>query len=190
MRKIISILLFSLVITSGQANAARLAETEIPDVISPGNSGAELLLNGSGIRKKFFMDIYIGALYLPVKTGDAQAILSDTGPASVRMHFLYKEVSKQKIVDGWNDGLSDNLSPAEFAALQPQLEQFNGLFHTVQRDDVISIDYLPGTGTEVRINNERRGSIKGNDFFRALLRVWLGPHPVSMALKQGMLGLD
>ena len=190
MSKTITVLLFSLVIGTGPANAARLADTGIPEVVRLNNSGGELLLNGSGIRKKFFMDIYIGALYLPVTTGDTQAILADTGPASVRMHFLYKEVSKQKIVDGWHDGLSDNLSPAEYAALQPQLEQFNNLFRTVQRDDVISIDYTPDTGTEVRINNEWRGSVAGNDFFRALLRVWLGSRPVSKALKQGMLGHD
>ena len=120
----------------------------------------------------------------------AETILAATGPASVRMHFLYKEVSQEKITDGWNDGLSANLTPAEYAALQPRLEEFNRLFRTVRRGDVISIDYTPVTGTEVRINNELRGAVPGNDFYRALLRVWLGSEPVSDSLKQGMLGND
>lgn len=190
MFKTVAVLLFSLVTGVSTASAAGSSDTRIPGVVRLANTDTELLLNGSGIRKKFFMDIYIGALYLPATTGDVQAILSDTGPASVRMHFLYQEVGKQKIVDGWHDGLSDNLSAADYAALQPQLEQFNSLFRTVHRDDVISIDYSPDTGTEVRINNERRGSVAGNEFFRALLRVWLGSRPVSKALKQDMLGLD
>ena len=184
----IELLLLCLVMSSSPAGAAEFANTAIPDTVRLAGTDRDLLLNGGGIRKKFFMDIYIGALYLPAKTGDAQAILSDTGPTSVRMHFLYKEVSKKKIVDGWDDGLSANLSPEEYTALQPQLHQFNSLFRTVQRGDVISIDYHPDTGTEVRINNELRGTIPGNDFYRALLKIWLGNKPVSDSLKQGMLG--
>jgi hypothetical protein len=184
----IAVLLFSLFTGISAADAARFGDTAIPDTVRLANTDRDLLLNGGGVRKKFFMEIYIGALYLPSKTGDAQAILSDSGPASVRMHFLYKEVSKKKIVDGWNDGLSANLPPEEYMALQPQLEQFNSLFRTVQRGDVISIDYIPDTGTEVRINNVWRGVIPGNDFYRALLKIWLGDEPVSDSLKQGMLG--
>ena len=50
------------------------------------------------------------------------------------------------------------------------------------------IYYRPDTGTEVRINGEWRGAIKGNEFFRALLGIWLGEDPVSKSLKQEMLG--
>jgi hypothetical protein len=181
-------LIFTLLIGAGRATAAEFAGTEIPDTIRLPGSDHELQLNGGGIREKLFVDIYIGALYLPERSGDVAAILADTGPASVRMQFLYKEVSRDKIVDGWNDGLRANLLPADFSALQPRLEQFNELFRTVQRGDVIRIDHVPGTGTEVRINDEWRGSIAGNDFYRALLRIWLGDRPVSKSLKQGMLG--
>jgi hypothetical protein len=188
MSKKIAALLFSLVMGMSVAHAAEFADTAIPDTVRLASSDHDLLLNGGGIRKKFFMEIYIGALYLPSKTGDAEAILSATGPASVRMHFLYKEVSKKKIVDGWHDGLSANLSPQEYTALQPKLEKFNSLFRTVQRGDVISIDYNPDTGTEVRINDAWCGVIPGNEFYRALLKIWLGDEPVSDSLKQGMLG--
>lgn len=188
MSRKIAVLLLCLVISSSPAGAAEFADTAVPDTVRLAGTDRDLLLNGGGIRKKFFMDIYIGALYLPERNGEAQAILSDTGPASVRMHFLYKEVSKKKIVDGWHDGLSANLSPEEYTALQSRLQQFDNLFRTVQRGDVISIDYTPNTGTEVRINDEWRGAIPGNDFYRALLKIWLGDRPVSDSLKQGMLG--
>ncbi len=110
----------------------------IPDTLTLPNSEHALTLNGAGIRKKFFMDIYIGALYLPAGTADSKAILADTGAASVLMHFVYKEVGKDKIVDGWNDGLRENLSSTEFQALSGKLEKFNaavqggpqGRYHT------------------------------------------------------------
>jgi hypothetical protein len=183
-------LLTALILVSTPVAAYRIADVDIPDTVQLVNSDTSLVLNGAGIREKFFMDIYIGALYLPVKTPDANAILGDTGPASILMHFLYKEVSKKKITDGWNEGLAANTSTAEMKALKPDLEKFNNLFLTVRKGDVIRIDYLPGTGTEVRINGKWRGTVKGEAFFRALLKIWLGSSPVTRDLKAGMLGAE
>jgi hypothetical protein len=178
-----------LIFTATPARAIRISDVEIPDMLTPVNSAVTLQLNGAGIREKLFMDIYIGALYLPEKSASAAAILSSPEPASVLMHFLYKTVSKEKITAGWTEGLEANHSPAEMQLLQPKLEQFNQLFLTVHAGDVIRIDYLPGNGTEVRINNEWRGKVAGDAFFPALLKVWLGEHPVSISLKNAMLGV-
>lgn len=190
MYKTAGLLLSVLVFTSMPAAAYRIADVDIPDSIQLVDSDAMLVLNGAGIREKFFMNIYIGALYLPVKTSDATAILSDTGPASVLMHFLYSEVSKSKITDGWNDGMQANTTPAEMEALKQALEKFNGLFLTMHEGDVVRIDFLPGTGTAVRINGEWRGTVADETFFRTLLRIWLGTSPVTKNLKAGMLGAD
>jgi len=39
------------------------------------------------------------------------------------------------------------------------------------------------------VNGEPRGKpIAGEDFYRALLRIWLGDKPVDGDLKQGLLG--
>ncbi len=188
MRKIVFILMFSLIATGTPVSAHQIAGVDIPDTVMLADDGTSLVLNGAGIRKKFFMDIYVGALYLPAKTADPAAILADTGPASVLMHFLYKEVSKDKITGGWNDGLAANHTLVEMAALQPQLDAFNALFDTARKGDLIRIDYNPGSGTQVLINGTVSGTVPGEGFYRALLRIWLGAHPVSKALKQGMLG--
>lgn len=180
---------FLLLFLSFPAGAQKIQGVEIPDTLSVPASDTMLILNGAGIREKFFLDIYIGALYLPAATTDASAILNDTGPASVLMHFLHSKVSREKIIAGWQDGLAANLSGTELAALQPRLDMFNNLFTEVSKGDVVRIDYTPARGTEVRINNEWRGAVEGNDFFRALLRIWLGTSPVSKPLRQGMLGL-
>jgi len=170
------------------ANAIEIEGVEIAETLSVADSNATLLLNGAGLREKLYIDVYIGALYLQTKSADASAILSDDGPASVQMHILYSEISKQKLTDGWIDGLEDNLSKDELQAIQPRLDAFNKLFAAAKKGDVLSIEYTPERGTEVRINGEWRGAIDGNDFFRALLKIWLGPNPVSKSLKQDMLG--
>ena len=179
-----------LLVASQPLSAATINGTEIPDTLTLPNSGTELLLNGAGIRQKFFMDIYIGALYLETKMRDSAAILADTGPAGILMHFTYSEVSREKIIEGWEDGLAENLSAERMRSIEPRLEEFNAMFRTVMKGDVIRIDYVPESGTQVRINDELRGTVSGNDFFRDLLRIWLGDEPVSKSLKRSMLGLD
>ena len=61
---------------------------ESPCTVSVPNSDTTLVLNGAGIRKKFFMNIYIGALYLASKTTEATTILNDNGAASDLQQFL------------------------------------------------------------------------------------------------------
>lgn len=190
MHKPAFVVLLSLLFLSLPASAQKIQDVEIPDTLSVADIDTSLVLNGAGVREKFFLDIYIGALYLPSATTDVAAILDDTGAASILMHFLHSEVSKQKITAGWEDGLEANLTSGELGAIRPRLDRFNNLFRTVRTGDSIRIDYTPASGTSVRINNEWRGSIEGNDFFRALLQVWLGSRPVSKLLKQEMLGLD
>ena len=185
---LILLLALALALSSFTVSAVEIEGVEIPDTLSLPNSDTTLLLNGAGIRKKFFMDIYIGALYLESQTTEAKAILQGTGAASVMMHFLYSEVSKDKITAGWTDGLEKNTSHTKMQALKESLTTFNKLFRTVRKGDVIRIDYLPDNGTQVRINGEWRGTVEGNDFFRSLLSVWLGEKPVTKSLRESMLG--
>lgn len=179
-----------MIITSQQLAGMETGGVRIPETISLHGNEHTLVLNGAGVRKKFFMDIYAGALYLPAKTTDAAAIISDNGPAAVDMHIIHSKISQEKIIGGWEDGLKANLDQDRLDALRPRLDRFNALFAEVREGDIIRIAYLPAAGTEVRINDEQRGIVEGNDFFRALLEIWLGSSPVNKSLKANMLGLD
>jgi hypothetical protein len=54
----------------------------------------------------------------------------------------------------------------------------------------VFIDWLPEGGTRLTVNGQVRGSdIAGEDFFKALLKIWLGNKPVQDDLKQALLGL-
>ena len=189
MLRLTTVIFTCLLLTSQSLGAIQVNGIEIPDTVTLPGTGTELVLNGAGVREKFFMDIYIGALYLESRTHDPAAILADTGHASILMHFTYSEVSREKIIEGWTDGLAENLSAERMQAIKPRLDRFNSLFRTVVKGDVIRIDYLLEHGTQVRINNELLGSVEGNDFFRDLMQIWLGPRPVSKSLKSNMLGL-
>jgi hypothetical protein len=177
---------FILMFAVQSASARKIAGVDVPPSVTIDNK--VLVLNGAGIRKKLFIKVYVGALYLTGKRTTTGQILADPGAKSIVMNFLYKEVSAKRTVDGWNKGFADNSTAKEVKALQERINQFNSLFSTVYKGDEIRLDYLPGEGTQVRINGTLKGSVPGEDFYQALLKIWLGPKPADTGLKDDMLG--
>lgn len=177
-----------LMLLSVFAQAREVAGLDIPEVVSHSDQSTKLVLNGAGVRSKFIFDIYIGALYLERKIKTPEQAYALSGEKRMSMHFLYKEVSKEKLIEGWNEGFKNNLNKTEFTDIQPRLTKFNNLFVTVKKNDVINLDLIPTTGTIVMINNKIMGTIEGDDFYTALLKVWLGDEPADSNLKQAMLG--
>lgn len=151
-------------------------------------SGKTLQLNGAGVRTKFFFDIYVGALYLPEKSASASEAMAMAGPKQVTMTFLYKEVSREKLVAAWDEGFRLNLGSEALAPLLKRLEQFNSLFATVKAGDFYVFQFLGDGETSVNLNARELGRISGKDFQQALLSVWLGESPADHSLKKAMLG--
>jgi len=169
-------------------HAQTVASINIEDNITLQDSAKKLVLNGAGIRTKFIFDIYIGALYLEQKQNTPVAIYQLGGEKRIHMHFLYDEISKEKLTNSWSEGFKNNHNDNELAKLQARINQFNAMFQAVKTGDVINLDFNPEKGTTVIINDVSKGVIKGNDFFSALLKIWLGEQPADNDLKQAMLG--
>jgi len=170
-----------------QSVAAReIAGVAVPESVTLKNKA--LVLNGAGIRKKLFMKIYVCALYLTAKRTAASEILADPEAKRIVMSFLYKEVGVERQVEGWNKGFRDNNSGEELKGLQDRINLFNSLFTTVRKGDVIRFDYMPEEGPQVWINDTLNGIVPGEDFFAALLKIWLGPKPAEANLKDALLG--
>ncbi|MDJ0739808.1 MAG: chalcone isomerase family protein [Gammaproteobacteria bacterium] len=190
MRRLRCVLLVGWVLWCVPALAVEVAGVNVPDRVVIDGADQPLLLNGAGIRKKFFISVYVGALYLAERQDDVQRLLAAPPANRVLMHFVYSTVAKRKLDEAWRDGFADNLDAAALAAVAERLETFVGLFGDMRDGDHVWLDFVPGQGTAVRINGELRGTIAGDDFNAALLAVWLGPRPVSEALKKAMVGDD
>ncbi len=153
-------------------------------------AGNTLALNGAGVRTKMMFKVYVAALYLTEKKSDANAVLSDTGSKRVALHLL-RELTAEKLLGAIEDGFKANNSSAEMAAIEPQMQSFRKMLATggaVKAGDTILLDYSADTGTSVSLNGKSLGQIEGTPFNVALLRVWLGNHPVDSALKKALLG--
>jgi len=172
------------------AYAMQVAGVDVPEQIELQGMEKPLRLNGAGIRKKLFIDIYVAALYLPELHRRAETLLRRPPPNRVLMHVVYNNVSKAKMDSAWEAGFSANLTSEDYQRLQARLQQFMAMFKDLERDDQVWLDYLPEEGTRVSINGEMRGVIQGQDFNAALLSVWLGQEPVTRALKKALLGAD
>lgn len=191
MKPMLALTLSVLLLGAAPVGSAReVAGVMLDESVELGTPPATLVLNGAGVRSKFFFKIYVGALYLPERVTDPNRVLEMEGPKRVSMHFLYKEVDRDTLVETWEEGFANNTSEQERARLRERLNAFDDLFVTVRRGDVIRLDYLPGAGTQVWMNQNLRGIIAGEDFHRALLKLWLGERPGDARLKRAMLGQE
>jgi hypothetical protein len=177
---------FTLLLFSLPSYAKEIAGVMVNDTLLT-EDGTTLQLNGAGVRSKFFVDVYIAELYMEKPSALAAEVIGDKGKKRIVMHFLHSEVSKDKLVDAWNDGFKENNSAGDLAKLQERINQFNGFFVDVKKDDVVILDFAPAAGTAVTIKGQRKGIIPGSDFNDALLKIWLGDNPVNGGLKDKLL---
>ena len=152
---------------------------------------AALQLNGAGLRTKVFFKVYVAGLYVPQKTSNAAQLLAQKGPRRVTITML-RDVDAESFAKALNDGLRDNHTDAQFAALKPQIDALNANLKAVgeaKKGDVIHFEFVPDAGTQVTVNGQVRGSvIAGEDFFTSVLRIWLGDKPVDVNLKKALIG--
>ncbi|HEX2332514.1 MAG TPA: chalcone isomerase family protein [Burkholderiales bacterium] len=168
--------------------AAEVAGVKIDDKTRVANS--DLALNGAGVRTRLFFQVYAIGLYLPQKSSNSAAILAQPGPKRVAIHML-RDVGADSFSGALTDGIRANHSEAEAKALEPRIKELAGLLAEVKeakKGMVIAFDWT-GAGTQVVIQGEPAGRpIAGEDFYRALLRIWLGDKPVQDDLKKALLG--
>ena len=185
---IVALVISALFFSTGSLHAREFGGIQFPDKIALPDTAKTVQLNGVGYRKKFFIKVYIGALYTEKLARSRDEVVALDGPNRILMHFVHEEVSSEKLVAAWNEGFEENMSDDAFEKMRPEIDKFNAMFPTVKQGDVIYLDYIPGTGTRVTINDEKKGVIAGKDFSRALLDIWLGEEPADNKLKKAMLG--
>jgi long-chain acyl-CoA synthetase len=166
------------------AAAAEVGGVKIADTASVG--GTELVFNGGGVRTKVIFKVYAASLFVPAKTTALADVLK--GPRRVQMNLL-RTISADSLTEALSEGLKDNNSAAELAAVQPQIDQLMGImkaFGEVKEGAVVTIDYAADT-TTIGLNGKPRGTVAGSAFNAALMRIWLGSKPVQTDLKAAML---
>ncbi|MFZ2267489.1 MAG: chalcone isomerase family protein [Azonexus sp.] len=168
-------------------HAAEVAGVRIDDKLRVGNH--ELVLNGAGIRTRFFIKVYVGALYVGEKASSPAAIIDSDAPRRISLRLL-RDLDAESLHSALDEGLRNNLTATELVALKGPAEQLAGIMRgigKVRESDTVAIDFS-ADGVTVGVNGEMRGKVAGGAFARALLKVWLGDKPADASLKKAMLG--
>ena len=103
-----------------------------------------------------------------------------------------RDLTAEQFADALVEGMQKNHSAAELEPLKARIDTFRATMLDLKaapKGATVIIDWLPESGTRLTFNGEKRGGdIPGDDFHRALLKVWLGDKPAQDDLKDALLG--
>ena len=184
MRMILALLLT--VVLAGTVSATEIAGVRIEPSVTVNNQA--LKLNGSGVRKKFMIKVYIGSLYAAKRLTTPPEALRDGGDKLIRMNFLHSKVDKSKITAAFREGFANNTPEL---ANSPEVRHFLALFSDdFRKGDLVDI-FLGGNGSvTVRHNGKLMGSVASQRLATGVLAIYLGDKPADESLKSGMLGKE
>nr|WP_315849728.1 chalcone isomerase family protein [uncultured Rhodoferax sp.] len=154
-------------------------------------SGTKLLLNGAGTRYKGPFKVYVGDLYTSKKVNSLDELMAAPGPKRLTMTFL-REIEAGPFGKLLTRGVEDNVPKNEMSKLVPGLIRMGDIF-TVNKvllpGDVITLDWIPGTGMVVTAKGKVQGEpFKEPEFYKAIMSIWFGPVPADFRLKDALLG--
>ncbi len=185
MKKLFVFCLAWLSVASFTTAAREVADTQVAESLQLDGT-PELVLNGAGVRTKFFMDLYVGGLYLPSKTKSVTEVL-EADYAAINLTILSGLITSEKMEDaireGFNDATHGNTEP-----IAAEIEQFIGLFKDeIKVGDQFLLLFSKKDGVSAFKNQQLQATV-GNDTFRiALMNIWLGDEPAQNSLKKAML---
>ncbi len=184
-----NLLLVLLLCLANLAHATEVGGVRFDDRIKLG--AAELRLNGAGLRAKFIFRAYAIGLYLTEKKTQAAEALALDGAKRLQIVALW-ELTGEQFADALVGGIQKNLSEAEIEPLRSRIEEFKAAILTQKstvKGSVITIDWQPESGTRLNFDGKQLGrDIAGEDFYRAILKIWLGSRPAQDDLKDALLG--
>ena len=153
--------------------------------------GANLQLNGAGIRYKAVFKVYTAALYLDKKASTTEEILLANGSKRMTITML-REIDANELGRLFTKGIENNVPYTELTKMLNHLMRMGQIFADKKKlvaGDTLNVDWVPGTGTVISIKGIVQGEpFKDPEFFNGMMRIWLGKSPADYRLKEALLG--
>ena len=184
---LLAALLFAAGVQAAELEGVQLEERAQVD-------GQALELNGIGLRTRYFFKVYVAGLYLPQKVSSAQTALDGPGPKRIILVML-RDAGAEQFCESVQVGLENNHSDQDLKRLKPRAEALYAKIRAIgeaHKGMRIVLDYSDSTrATMLYVDGAPQGdAIRGREFFRGLLRIWLGERPAQADLKRLLLGQD
>ncbi|BAJ01365.1 chalcone isomerase family protein [Shewanella violacea] len=170
---------------SSQVNAREISDINVAEQIVINDN--QLQLNGAGVRSKFFIDLYVGSLYLTSPSHDLANVLA-AEESAVRLNITSGMITSEKMHDAIIEGF-DDATDGNTQEIQVQIDAFMALFsEEIIKGDQFTLVTSKSSGVTAYKNEVPQDTIKGEAFRQALLKIWLGDSPAQNSLKEEMLG--
>jgi len=151
--------------------------------------GHKVKLNGTGTGKVGADKSFTAGLYLVKPARTLQEAQDSPGPKSLRLQ-MQQDIDSQQLGTLLSQVLNSNVPRTELYDCLPGLAQIGEAFGAKKRlaaGDRFSLDSVMHQGTQINVNGQQLGMIKGPAFFNCILKGYLGDKPSDAALKKALL---
>ena len=146
-----------------------------------------LVLNGIGLRQKTFfkVNVYVSALYLEKTSQDFETVLSSPDPKEVQLVFL-RNVGVKDILKSWEEGFANNCE-THCERFDQSIANLRSIMKDVKDREKVTFRFRD---KKVELENDRKESVVlgDGDFGRLILATFIGKHPPTEEVKDGMMG--
>ena len=153
--------------------------------------GSKLQLNGAGVRYKAIFKVYAAGLYVGKKVATPEELFAAPGSKRISITLL-RDIDSNELGRAFTKGFEDNALKGEMSKLIPGLIKMGQIFSEQKKmlaGENFTIDWIPDTGTIITVKGKPQGEpFKEIEFYNALMRIWVGPHPADFKLKDALLG--
>ena len=136
------------------------------------------------MRYQYVIKAYVAALYLGSGVGPGD-VLGDV-PKRLEINYFWN-LDGDDIAKAGEEILARNVDADMRVKLRSRLDQINALYENVKPGDRYALTYIPGVGTELSLNEQRKGVIPGADFAAAYFRIWLGEQPIDASFRDRLI---
>ncbi|MCT7358478.1 MAG: hypothetical protein COB09_09035 [Thalassobium sp.] len=171
--------------------AITVENVDVPEVVPATADSPEMTLRGASVRRVYgFVEVYVGALYLKNSALEDKEVIRVDDPRRMVFYVTSERVSARRFTNAIQEGLAINITTGEMAAMSERVNQLVSLFdHKFVEGTVGYIEWVPDLQeSRIVIDDTVRGSVPGKDLNDALLKIWIGDHPVSERFKEEVLG--
>ncbi len=158
-------------------------------------AGAELQLNGVGVRAVAWFKAFVAALYLGAPARSTAEVLAAPGPKRLQLHLL-TDVPAVELSKALRRGVERNSPMAERELLAGPVAELGARIDalgTLRKGDVLQLDWDPTRGVLLALNGTLKPALRDAPaaaqpvLYAGVLRAFLGDKPYDERLKAGLL---